>query len=223
MFQVSAAPASGGDGIAGRILLNEFNSDDGFSSSISFSLDLLAGEYEITVKYGGIADQHLLGSPFQLSVAAGPTSSDSTECELTQVVTAGEEFHATIIPKDLSGAQTGHTSDSFSVWIDGSQSSDKEEATRHFNTTTQLSHFLYTRNVTVSGPNCKFPRGCWEQEGLRVGIADLTPSLPLPPLTTDLHVALHGNQEIQGSPFPFSVFPAAVDPVNCMHSLVDYL
>ena len=49
------------------------------------------------------------------------------------------------------------------------------------------------------------------------------PSLHLPPLTTDLHVALHGNQEIQDSPFPFSVFPADVDPANCTHSLVDNL
>ena len=156
MFHVSASPTSGGNKIAGRVLLNEPNSDDGFSSHISFSLDLLPDEYEITVKYGGIADHHLLGSPFQLSVAAGPTSPSTTELELTQFVTAGEGLEAKIIPKDLSGARTNHTSDSFSVWIDGSQSIDKEEATQHFNTTTQLSHFLYTKSVTVSGFNCEF-------------------------------------------------------------------
>ena len=103
MFQVSASPASGGKVIAGRVLLDESDSADGFSSHISFSLDLQPDEYEITVKYGGVADQHLLGSPFSLSVAAGPTSTDATECELTQFVTAGEELKARIIPKDLSG------------------------------------------------------------------------------------------------------------------------
>ena len=146
--------------IAGRVLLNESNSTDGFSSQISFSLDLPSGEYEITVKYGGIAAQHLLGSPFLLSVAAGPTSPTTTGCELTQFVTAGEELEARIIPKDLSGTRTSHASDSFSVWIDGSQSSEKEEATRHFNTTTQLAHFLYTKRVTASGPNCEFVWVC---------------------------------------------------------------
>ena len=149
--------------IAGRVLLNESSSDNVFSSHISFALDLGGGEFEVTVKYGGIADQHLLGSPFPLSVAAGPTSLATTLCELTQFVTAGDELEAVIIPNDLSGARTNHTSDSFSVWIDGSQSSDKEEAARFFNTTTQLSHFLYTKSVTVSGPNCEFVWVFWEQ------------------------------------------------------------
>ena len=155
MFQVSASPKSGGDAIAGKVLLDASDSADGSSSHISFSLDLRPGEYEVTVKYGGIADQHLLGSPFQLSVAVGPTSPATTLCELTQFVTAGEELESRIIPRDLSGSRTSHLLDSFSVWIDGSQSSDEEEATRHFNTTTQLSHFLYTKRVTISGPNCE--------------------------------------------------------------------
>ena len=42
-------------------------------------------------------------------------------------------------------------------------------------------------------------------------------------LNTDLHVALHGDQEINGSPFQFAVFPAAADPAQCTHSLVDNL
>ena len=141
--------------IVGRVLLDESDSADGFSGHISFSLGLQPGEYEIKVKYGGIAVQHLLGSPFPLSVAAGPTSLATTLCELTQFVTAGDELEAVIIPNDLSGARTSHASDSFSVWIDGSQSSDREEATQHFNTTSQLSHFLYTKSVTASGPNCE--------------------------------------------------------------------
>ena len=189
MFQVSASPTSGGDAIAGRVLLDKSNSDVGFSSHISFSLDLLAGGYEITVKYGGIADQHLLGSPFQLRVAAGPTSPSTTECKLAQFVTAGDELEAMIIPKDLGGSRTSHSSDSFSVWIQGSQSSEEEEAARHFNTTTQLSHFLYTKSVTVSGPNCEFAWICWKQVGLRVGIANLTlpflqPSQHRPPCSS---------------------------------------
>lgn len=162
MFQVFALPTSGGNEIAGEVLLDESKSVDGFSSQISFSLDLVVGEYEITVKYGGIADQHLLGSPFHLSVAVGPTSPSTTECELTQFVTAGEKLEARIIPKDPGGSPTSHTSDSFSVWIDGSQSSDEEEATRHFNTTTQFPHFLYTKSVTVSGPNCELVWVVWE-------------------------------------------------------------
>ena len=156
MFQVSAVPTSGGKAIVGRVLLDESNSADGFSSHISFSLDLLAGEYEITVKYGGVADQHLLGSPFRLSVAAGPTSLATTECVLPPHVTAGEEFKAMIKPKDLGGSPTNHAPDSFSVWIDGSEPSEKEKAPRLLDATTQLSHFIYTKRVTVSGPNCEF-------------------------------------------------------------------
>ena len=165
MFHVSASPTSGGNKIAGRVLLNESDSADGFSSHISFSLDLLAGEYEVTVKYGGIADQHLLGSPFSLNVATGPTSLTTTECKLLPHVTAGEEFEAMIIPKDLSGARTSHVSDSFSVWIEGSQSSDKEEAARLLDASTQLYHFLYTKSITVSGFNCEFCLSLVEARG----------------------------------------------------------
>ena len=162
MFTVSASPASGDNVIAGMVLLDDSNSADGFSSHISFSLDLDAGEYEITIKYGGIASQHMLGSPFQLSVIAGLTSPATTACELTQFVTAGKKLEARIFPKDLRGFPTNHASDSFSVWIDGSQSSNKANAIQYFNTTTQLSHFLYTKRVTVSGPNCEFAWVGWE-------------------------------------------------------------
>ena len=170
MFHISAIPASGGKAIPGRVLLNESNSDDGFSSHISFSLDLQPDEYEITVKYGGVADQHLLGSPFPLSVAAGPTSPASTECGLTQFVTAGEDLKAKIVPKDVSGAWTNHTSDSFSVWIEGSQSSDKEEAVRHFDAISKLPHYIYSKKITVSGPNCEFFWVCCQQGGLLLSI-----------------------------------------------------
>ena len=157
MFRVAANPASGGSSIVGRVLLDDSVSDpaDGFSGRISFSLDLQPDEYEVSVQYGGIAGQHLLGSPFPLSVAAGPTSLVTTECGLTQFVTAGEDLEAKILPKDSFGVRTSHPSDFFSVWIDGSQSTDKEEAPRYTDATTRLSHFLYTKTVTVSGPNCE--------------------------------------------------------------------
>ena len=151
MFQVSAIPTFGGDAIAGMVLLDESNSVDGFSSHISFALALQAGEYDVAIKYGGIASQHMLGSPFELTVTAGLTNASMTTCEMiTQHVTAGEELEARIFPKDRNGFGSNNVSDSFSVWVGGKEN-EKKEADRWFDSETQLSGFNCSKRVIESG------------------------------------------------------------------------
>jgi hypothetical protein len=91
-----------------------FDSEAEAHESLTASIAVpYAGNWTVKITEGLLNSQHLLGSPFVVSVEPAPTDPAHCTSHFTSVVTAGSVFSVSVQPKDAFLNPTYHADDSF--------------------------------------------------------------------------------------------------------------